>query len=412
MPEPVIRAELLTKRYSLVRERSLLRASRRLLPGGRARATPAHREVLHALDEVSFEVAQGEKVGVIGRNGAGKSTLLKILARIVRPTRGRAEIRGRVGALLEVGTGFHPELTGRQNVFLNGAILGMRRREIAGKFDEIVAFSELERFVDLPVKHYSSGMYTRLAFSIAAHLETDILLVDEVLAVGDVAFQRKCFGKMNDLVEHGRTVLFVSHNTSAVTRLCTRAILLENGRLVEDGPSSLVVAKYVERSGGSAQRSWPLESAPGTDELRLLSVEVLGPDGERVVLARVQQSLTLRIAYRTLVPRLQFRCAALFYTQGVLAFATLEPRENERVSEGEYRALVTLPPNLLAEAEYSVSISIFASRGAKLHYVQQSDAVIFQVADPMDGDSARFDYAGRFLGVVRPLLSWETRFVG
>ena len=191
-----------------------------------------------ALKDVSFEVKQGEVVGLIGRNGAGKSTLLKILTRITEPTEGQAQIRGRVGSLLEVGSGFHPELTGRENVYLNGAILGMKKREIDTKFDEIVAFAEVEEFINTPVKHYSSGMYMRLAFSVAAHLETEVLLVDEVLAVGDMRFQKKCLNKMQDIGKHGRTVLFVSHNMPAIANLCQRAILLDQGKILHDGPSS------------------------------------------------------------------------------------------------------------------------------------------------------------------------------
>ena len=191
---------------------------------------------LWALEDVSFEIRPGEVVGIIGRNGAGKSTLLKVLSRITEPTRGRVEIFGRIGSLLEVGTGFHPELSGRENIFLNGSMLGMSRSEIAGKFDEIVAFSEIEKFIDTPVKRYSSGMYVRLAFAVAAHLEPEILLIDEVLAVGDAAFQKKCLGKMSDIAKHGRTVLFVSHNTAAMLNLCERGIFIERGRVCEDGP--------------------------------------------------------------------------------------------------------------------------------------------------------------------------------
>ena len=213
-------------------------------------------------------------LGVIGRNGAGKSTLLRILTRITTPTSGRAEIRGRVGSLLEVGTGFHPELTGRENVFLNGSVLGMKQREIQGKFDEIVEFAGVEQFVDTPVKRYSSGMSVRLAFAVAAHLEPEILLVDEVLAVGDAEFQRRCLGRMEDLSESGRTVVFVSHQMQAVSQLCDRAILLEKGSVTLDGPSGDVVAHYLQRVGGSGStRSWPeVAKAPGDDLARLLSV--------------------------------------------------------------------------------------------------------------------------------------------
>jgi lipopolysaccharide transport system ATP-binding protein len=215
-----------------------------------------------ALNDVSFEVGGGEVLGVVGRNGAGKSTLLKLLSRITSPTQGEVELRGRIGSLLEVGTGFHPELTGRENVFLNGSILGMSRREIARKFDEIVAFAEIERFLDTPVKRYSSGMYVRLGFAVAAHLEPEVLLVDEVLAVGDVAFQRKCLGKMDQVSRQGRTILFVSHNMTAVKSLCTRAILFEGGRLVADGGVDAIVDRYLTGGLDTARTGVITESAP------------------------------------------------------------------------------------------------------------------------------------------------------
>jgi ABC-type polysaccharide/polyol phosphate transport system ATPase subunit len=217
--------------------------ARRLRRRGRPKLDQSE-QLLWALKDLSFEVKLGEVVGIIGRNGAGKSTLLKILSRITEPTSGQAIVQGRVGSLLEVGTGFHPELSGRENIYLNGAILGMRRAEIERKFDEIVAFAEVERFLDTPVKRYSSGMYVRLAFAVAAHLEPEVLVVDEVLAVGDAAFQKKCLGKMGDVAQQGRTVLFVSHNMNAVQRLCPKSILLERGRLLEFGPSDEVITKY------------------------------------------------------------------------------------------------------------------------------------------------------------------------
>jgi lipopolysaccharide transport system ATP-binding protein len=227
------------------------------------------------LKDVSFEVEPGEVVGIIGRNGAGKSTLLKILSRITKPTEGMVEIHGRVGSLLEVGTGFHPELTGRENIYLNGSILGMRKAEIDRKFDEIVAFAEVEEFIDTPVKRYSSGMYVRLAFAVAAHLEPEILVIDEVLAVGDAAFQKKCLGKMGDVAKEGRTVLFVSHNMQAVQSLCRRAILIEAGRVVATGGAKAVVSRYLASiSEMGSEMKWPEASAPGNNEIRLTSLSV------------------------------------------------------------------------------------------------------------------------------------------
>jgi lipopolysaccharide transport system ATP-binding protein len=253
MSTPAIRAEGLGKRYRLGQREKYV-ALRDVLaktlqaPLGWLRGSRNGRDgsaELWALRDVHLEVRHGEVVGMIGPNGAGKTTLLKILSRITRPTTGRAEVYGRVGSLLEVGTGFHPELTGRENIYLNGAILGMGRHEITRKFDEMVAFAEVERFLDTPVKHYSTGMYVRLAFAVAAHLEPEILLVDEVLAVGDIAFQKKCLGKMGEVARQGRTVLFVSHNMAAVLNLCSRGILLEGGRVAGDGPASEVVEQYL-----------------------------------------------------------------------------------------------------------------------------------------------------------------------
>ena len=237
-------------------------------------------EDLWALREVTFDVLEGQVLGIVGRNGSGKSTLLKILSRITEPTEGRAVIDGRIGSLLEVGTGFHPELTGRENIFLNGAILGMTRAEILRKFDEIIAFSEIERFLDTPVKRYSSGMYVRLAFAVAAHFEPEILVVDEVLSVGDAAFQQKCLGKMESVAGEGRTVLFVSHNMPAVRSLCSHAIQLESGHIVNRGTSGEVIDQYLKvQASTAAAVTWPEGQGPGDAEARLLGVSVLNSDG-------------------------------------------------------------------------------------------------------------------------------------
>jgi lipopolysaccharide transport system ATP-binding protein len=259
---------------------------------------------LWALSEVSFEIGVGEVIGVIGRNGAGKSTLLKILARITEPTAGEVEIFGRVGSLLEVGTGFHPELTGRENIYLNGAILGMRRREIQRKFDEIVAFSEVERFIDTPMKHYSSGMYMRLAFAVAAHLEPDVLLVDEVLAVGDAAFQRKCLGKMGQVAREGRTVLFVSHNLGAIRSLCERALWLDRGRLRMEGGSEAVLAGYLGDLSAGAREAG-IERLPrvaGGRHVRLVDLELLDGQGQPARSFHFGRPLVMRFHFRVLEP--------------------------------------------------------------------------------------------------------------
>jgi lipopolysaccharide transport system ATP-binding protein len=290
-----IRATGLGKRYTLgPRERyvalrdQIMRVLRSPFGGNGAG------ETFWALKDVSFEVPHGEAIGLIGRNGAGKSTLLKVLSRITRPTEGEADIFGRVGSLLEVGTGFHPELTGRENVYLNGAILGMRRVEIDRKFDEIVAFAEVERFLDTPVKHYSSGMYTRLAFAVAAHLEPEILLVDEVLAVGDAAFQKKCLGKMGEVARQGRTVVFVSHNMGAIRTLCRRALWIADGRIVADGPADAVVSKYLD----DVQRGFVQSEAKPDEALAIERVVLRDGAGEATTDFPIGADITVEVHYR------------------------------------------------------------------------------------------------------------------
>jgi lipopolysaccharide transport system ATP-binding protein len=299
-----VRVEGLSKCYRIGSRRrasdslkeTLADSARRVLRGGR-RAEPDWRP-LWALRDLTFEVGEGEAVGVIGRNGSGKSTLLKILSRVTEPTAGRAEIMGRVGSLLEVGTGFHPELTGRENVYLNGAILGMSKVEIDAKFDEIVAFAEVERFLDTPIKRYSSGMYTRLAFAVAAHLEPEILIVDEVLAVGDSAFQRKCMGRMENVTRQGRTVLFVSHNMAAITRLCQRALLLESGHLVAFGPSQEVVDHYARSSQRLANSSLGARTdRAGSQALRFVGLELRDAAGNTIPHAAAGQAVALALEY-------------------------------------------------------------------------------------------------------------------
>ena len=294
MPEPIIRVEYLSKQYR-IGQREGYKTFRESLTDAAAapfrklarwgKPAPAA-ETIWALKDVSFEVPEGEVLGIIGRNGAGKSTLLKILSRITEPTEGRVKLGGRVSSLLEVGAGFHPELTGRENVFLNGAILGMTRQEIKRKFDEIVAFAEIEKFLDTPVKRYSSGMYMRLAFAVAAHLEPEILLIDEVLAVGDAAFQKKCLGKMEKVAKEGRTVLFVSHNMGAIESLCDRGILLESGEKALEGEVHNVVSKYLSKNYEICEN--PLRNCArlGNGKIRVISFHLESPDGEVLEVAK------------------------------------------------------------------------------------------------------------------------------
>lgn len=314
MSECAIRVEALGKEYKigalseppetlyealLTRFAAPFRRARRLL-GGDVSAASELTETFTALDRVSFDVAQGEVVGIIGRNGAGKTTLLRILSGISEPTRGHAIVRGRVGSLLEVGTGFHPELTGRENIYLNGAILGMRRREIAKRFDEIVQFAGVQRFLETPVKHYSTGMYLRLAFAVAAHLDAEILFVDEVLAVGDAEFQRKCLSKMHDVSESGRTVLFVSHNLAAVENLCSRTLWLDAGRIVEDGEPSEVIPRYLKSYAtvGSGGELSGYADRRGTGKIRFTRIDYLTRDGDRAHVVRAGEPLRLRLTFQ------------------------------------------------------------------------------------------------------------------
>jgi homopolymeric O-antigen transport system ATP-binding protein len=374
-------------------------------------------EEIWALDGVSFSVEQGEVLGVIGPNGAGKSTLLKILTRITTPTRGTAVIRGRVGSLLEVGTGFHGELTGRENVFLNGAILGMTRREINRKLSDIVEFSGVERFIDTPVKRYSSGMYVRLAFSVAAHLEPEILLVDEVLAVGDAEFQRRCLGRMEELSRHGRTVLFVSHQMQVLARLCDRAILLREGRVVRDGPSEQVVAHYLQAEGGAgSRRAWPdLATAPGGKRVRIREVRVVDQRGELVDSVDIRRPVGIEISFTLLRNDVAvFPKIKLIDREGNNAFNTVDANAfwTEPPPPGDYVATAWIPGNLLNEGLYTVEpgISSLGALGTNklVHQARAPDAVAFHVHDPGEGDTSKGGFAGQFRGAVRPLLEWTS----
>jgi lipopolysaccharide transport system ATP-binding protein len=366
-----------------------------------------------ALRGVNLEVRQGELVGIIGHNGAGKSTLLKVLSRVTRPTTGEVEIRGRVGSLLEVGTGFHPDLTGRENVYLSGAILGMRRAEIERKFSEIVAFAELEKFIDTTVKFYSSGMYVRLAFSVAAHLEPEILIMDEVLAVGDAAFQQKCLDKMAEVRRAGRTVFFVSHNMPAVTRLCRRVVLLEAGSVAADGEPHEVVNRYLSsgwRTG--ALREWG-EDAPGDAAARLRRVRVADESGRTTVAADIRRPVRLEITYDVLEPgHVLAPVVELANEGGTVVFGTHDTGEEWRRRErppGRYTSEVTIPGNLLAEGSFVAHVSLMSHFPSTVLHAHATNAVAFQVVDAAGGDSARGDYVGPLPGVVRPLLAWATR---
>ena len=425
MGEVAIQVEGLSKRYRLgaqtgyrtLREslveaaREPLRWVRRVL--GHPGIPPAAAPEVWAVRDVSFEIKQGESVGVIGRNGSGKSTLLRLLSRITGPTRGRGVIRGRVGSLLEVGTGFHPELTGRENIFLNGVIIGMRRAEVAAKFDEIVAFAEIERFLDTPVKRYSSGMYVRLAFAVAAHLEPEIMLVDEVLAVGDAAFQRKCLGKMGDVARGGRTVLFVSHNMAAVQNLCGRALWLDGGRLVADGDTGRVVANYLRTaSQARAEQVWAdPRTAPGTVDVRLARVAVVPADPDREGSLTVRTPFHVEVDYLNLRPGVRWNVSLTLHNQeGTCVFTSPSVTDPEWFGRphpvGRFRARCDVPAQLLNDGVFRVSV-LMVQDAAHVEVVAE-DAVEFEVHDSPEG---RGGWYGRWIGVVRPELQWRTQLL-
>ncbi len=413
-----ITVEGISKRYRLGQYQGAYGTLRDALAAGAHRTFhrehKPHYEEIWALQDISFELAEGGVLGMIGRNGAGKSTLLKILTRITTPTNGRATIRGRVGSLLEVGTGFHPELTGRQNVYLNGSVLGMKRREITKKFADIVEFSGVEQFIDTPVKRYSSGMSVRLAFAVAAHLEPEVLLVDEVLAVGDAEFQRRCLGRMEDMSASGRTVLFVSHQMQSVTQLCERAIWLEKGTIVDDGPSSEVVARYLQSGlgGSGSSREWPdLATAPGDDLVRLRSVRVV-QDDEEAAAADVRRPVGIEIGFTVLRDGYPvFPKIKVIDQRGNVAFNAMDTdrRWHEPSVPGDYVSTAWIPANLLNEGLASVQVSVCSFGTMKLRpHAGLNDAVSFHVQDPAEGDSARGLFTGQWKGVVRPLLDWTT----
>jgi len=367
-----------------------------------------------ALKDVSFEVKRGEVIGIIGRNGAGKSTLLKILCRVTEPTRGQATIYGRVGSLLEVGTGFHPELTGRENIYMNGAILGMKNAEIRRRFDDIVGFAEVERFIDTPVKHYSSGMYIRLAFAVAAHLEADILLVDEVLAVGDTAFQKKCIGTMHQVAQSGRTVVFVSHNLGVLANLCSKAVLLADGQKQYYGPVDAAINKYISSIAmDSGEVVWQeLSTAPGNEKVRLLAVRILS-NGSPSADVDIDKPFQVQISFRNYKEGNYLSASLHIVNQsGVAVLATANFHSANLVRDdwfgrpfpaGDYQTVCTIPGNFLNDGGYSINV-VLLSNVARVEMFAEN-ILQFSVHDT---GAMRKEWGGHWIGVVRPRLAWET----
>ena len=382
------------------------RIRRGLAPSGAESA-----DTIWALRNVSFTVERGQVLGVIGRNGAGKSTLLKILSRVTEPTEGEVEIRGRVGSLLEVGTGFHPELTGRENIYLNGAILGMKRAEIDARFDEIVDFSGVEQFIDTPVKRYSSGMYLRLAFAVAAHLEPEILVVDEVLAVGDAEFQRKCIGKMSDVAQEGRTVLFVSHDMSAILRLTKEAIVLDKGRVVYRAPTAEAVDYYmVSGFAEVGERKWDVDEIPSdAAPFRPLALRVRDARGANVDVVRSTEPIQLEIEYVLDEPIQGLRVGIyLMSARGEYVFTSFDTDEPEKYEQfgvrpaGHFVSVCTIPADLLNEGRYTVGMNASAFRVKR--YFMDERALTFMV-DGMGAPGKQWPEPR--LGLVRPRLQWR-----
>lgn len=410
-----IQVEGLSKRYMI--KGGGLRRNRTLRDeiANFVREFPRKKEVereFWALRDLGFEIAQGDKVGIIGKNGAGKSTLLKLLSRVTEPTAGEIRLKGRVSSLLEVGTGFHPELSGRENVYLNGVILGMSREEVRRKFDEIVEFAGVADFLDTQVKHYSSGMYTRLAFAVAAHLDPDILIVDEVLAVGDAEFQKKCLGKMQDISQGGRTVIFVSHSMQTVTSLCDRCILLEKGQLKKQGTPSEVILDYL---GGDTSYGGRIDFASqgkplGDDDVQLLYGEVCDDTGDTTAEIDIRKPASVKMGFRVkrrsnirFIPNFHFVVQG-----GVYAFVS-SPDTLSEFAPGDYEASCHVPGDFLNEGCYFVGFAISSySPGLSVHFFEPS-ALTFNVRDSMDGSVGRQGYASVMPGVVRPRLDWTIK---
>ena len=422
--KPIIRVENLSKQYRIGAQQASYSTLRDSITNAftapfkntrNPKPETRNSETLWALKDINFEVHPGEVVGIIGRNGAGKSTLLKILSRITEPTTGRVDLYGRVGSLLEVGTGFHPELTGRENIYLNGAVLGMKHEEIKRRFDEIVAFAEVEKFLDTPVKHYSSGMYMRLAFAVAAHLDPEILIIDEVLAVGDAPFQKKCLGKLEEIGSQGRTVLFVSHSIPMIMRLCSRVVLLDRGAKIADGAPPQMARIYLQpETGNPGERVWLNEKqSPGDSVVRLYSVRVLNENNQVVNTIDVKKQVFIEVVYKNLQEIIRPTAIIHFVNEdGICLFASNEfnsPMWTEKpLKPGLVRARCIVPANFLAEGQIILLVAVGSYNPNVIHAIEK-EAVSFQVVDNGGIGSVRREFAGEWPGVLRPFLDWQVQ---
>ena len=409
-----IEVEKLGKRYRLGagtgRPETLLAALQARL---KRRSGAADAQEFWALRDLDFRLGAGEVLGIIGHNGAGKSTLLKILSRVTDPSTGSARVRGRMASLLEVGTGFHPDLSGRDNVYMNAALLGLSRQDTRRRFDEIVAFAGVERFIDTPIKHYSSGMKVRLGFAVAAHLDPDIFIIDEALAVGDVAFQKKCMDRIEKVGQSGHTILFVSHHLQSVARLCSRALVLKQGQLVFDGGTAEAIHHYtamLEVNG--THRQWLPAEAPGDDEVRLLEAQLLIDGQPCRTVADIRGRLSVRIRYRLLRDSSALMASLHVFLPGgdwVFAAIDTEPGSIERPRRaGDYEALAELPAELLNEGGYVFGVALMSFNPRREHLFLR-DALSLTLFDPVEGDTPRLRHTGELPGPVRPRLHWQTR---
>jgi len=393
--------------YSLREEAiNLAKKSFSLVSGQRKK-----REDFWALKDVNFSIEKGEVVGIMGRNGVGKTTLLKILSRITPPTEGQAIIRGRVSSLLEVGIAFHPELNGRENIYLNGAILGMRKKEIDSRFEEIVEFAEVEKFLDTPLKKYSSGMCVRLAFAIAAHLEPDVLLVDEVLAVGDYEFQKKCLKKMDKVSHEGRTVLFVSHNMDTMAKLCSRAILLDSGKIVMDGSIADVIERYIGlRKEMGSEISWEDPAkAPGDATAKLKKVRILSEEEKPSSQLDIDKDILIELFYWNFIKGAKLLPSIrLINNEGITVFTAVDMVLYGHPSqEGLFRSVCRIPGNFLNQGCYFVDVIISGSAGIMDDHIFEQQLISFDVVEPA---AMRKEYSANWVGVVRPPCNWKTEY--
>ncbi|MDR6846413.1 ABC transporter ATP-binding protein [Flavobacterium granuli] len=375
------------------------------------RSTKGMSDYVWALQDINFEVERGEVLGIIGKNGAGKSTLLKILSKVTAPTTGSIKSRGRIASLLEVGTGFNPELTGKENIFLNGAILGMTKKEIASKLEEIIEFSGCERYIDTPVKRYSSGMTVRLAFAVAAFLEPEILVIDEVLAVGDAEFQKKAIGKMQDISRgEGRTVLFVSHNMAAVKSLCTRGIVMEHGKVVFNGEIEDSIDEYLKKENQIAHKKWDKDKCPGSDFIKLLEAKVIDIDNRITLNHLITNDVKVEFTYEILKDNQLFTHGFNLFNYQGLHILSSHDKDSETLKyplpKGIYKKTVLIPSKILAEGTYSCSFAIMRYKPFSVVF-QEADAVGFNIVEIRSDSTMRGDFNGKIPGVIRVLLNWK-----